>query len=152
MDHPYKFVTEYAKRVAPGDKKVAQNAWSIVNDSYFTPLCLLYRPQVVACGALYLGAQLAQINLNDVEVNGEKKAWFEVLDCKVISTSHCLLLILCGQVLFFPFISIPSNNHVIISSNFNCRSSLDYIGAGLAEHSGDDADAIRAKENRPEEH
>jgi len=56
VEHPYKFLLDYVKRVN-GGQELAQSAWNFVNDSLRTMLCLQYRPQIIACAAIYLASK-----------------------------------------------------------------------------------------------
>ncbi|OQV14679.1 Cyclin-K [Hypsibius exemplaris] len=66
--HPYPCILKYAK-VFIGDKarieKVAQMAWTFINDSYMTNLCLEWEPEVIAVAALYLACYLVKFKAPD---------------------------------------------------------------------------------------
>eukprot|EP01124_Arcella_intermedia_P020889 TRINITY_DN2848_c0_g2_i2.p1 TRINITY_DN2848_c0_g2~~TRINITY_DN2848_c0_g2_i2.p1 ORF type:complete len:736 (+),score=141.52 TRINITY_DN2848_c0_g2_i2:221-2428(+) len=55
VEHPYKFLLEYIRKI--DGKELAQSAWNFVNDSMRTMMCLQYKPQVIACAAIYLASQ-----------------------------------------------------------------------------------------------
>jgi len=85
VEHPYKHIPGLIKAVAKDEsKRIAQNAWSMINDSFHTPLSLLYQPYTIACGALHLGSKMEGIPLSDVEVNGEMKPWFDYVGVKIV--------------------------------------------------------------------
>ena len=49
IEHPYKFLLEYVKvfNMEKEDKSiVCTNAWTFINDSYSTTLCLMWDPEV----------------------------------------------------------------------------------------------------------
>lgn len=75
VDHPYKYVLQAVKEVAPGSKELAQTAWTFVNDSLKTTLCLQYKPQVVACAVLDLTSKLRQMKLQGPPERA--KWWYE---------------------------------------------------------------------------
>ncbi|GAA5884443.1 hypothetical protein JCM3774_005114 [Rhodotorula dairenensis] len=64
--NPHWYAVNTAQQVWTGEeadtgKRVAQVAWSFLNDSLALPLCLLYQPQLLAAAALVLAcAQLGQ--------------------------------------------------------------------------------------------
>ncbi|VDD82064.1 unnamed protein product [Mesocestoides corti] len=61
VSHPYTFLLQYAKRLK-GDsekiKEIVQMAWSFINDSLETTLCLQWEPEIVACAVLYLATRM----------------------------------------------------------------------------------------------
>jgi len=56
VEHPYKYLLEYIKKMN-GNRGLAQTAWNFVNDSLRSSLCLKYRPQLIACAAIYLASK-----------------------------------------------------------------------------------------------
>ncbi|GAA5992472.1 hypothetical protein JCM10908_000834 [Rhodotorula pacifica] len=64
--NPHWYAVNAAQQVWSGEeaetgKRIAQVAWAFLNDSLALPLCLLYRPQLIAAAALVLAcAQLDQ--------------------------------------------------------------------------------------------
>lgn len=59
-DHPHKFVMSYV-HLLEGDSALAQTSWSILNDSMRTTLCVRFRGETVACGAVYMAARKLQV-------------------------------------------------------------------------------------------
>jgi transcription initiation factor TFIIIB Brf1 subunit/transcription initiation factor TFIIB len=57
VEHPHKFILNYIN-VLGGDSRLAQHAWSLVNDAMRTTLCVYYRPEAIAVTALYVAARL----------------------------------------------------------------------------------------------
>jgi transcription initiation factor TFIIIB Brf1 subunit/transcription initiation factor TFIIB len=55
--HPYSFLLYYAQTLNIPPKMV-QVAWSLVNDSFYSPKCLTFKPHVIAVAAIYLSAEL----------------------------------------------------------------------------------------------
>lgn len=52
IEHPYQFLLEYIKLFQMEDsekQKVTTYAWTFVNDSYSTTLCLMWEPEVSQC-------------------------------------------------------------------------------------------------------
>ena len=54
--HPYRPLIQLVEKW--GFTNCTQHAWSLVNDSYHTDLCLLYAPYVIAVAALYVACVL----------------------------------------------------------------------------------------------
>lgn len=77
VEHPYSYVVRYAKCLK-GDRsklqKMVQMAWTFVNDSLCTTLCLQWEPEVIAVALMYLAGKLSQ---------------FEVLDWTGRLAKHC---------------------------------------------------------------
>uniref|UniRef100_S4RDW4 Cyclin K n=1 Tax=Petromyzon marinus TaxID=7757 RepID=S4RDW4_PETMA len=61
LEHPYHFLLKYAKQLK-GDKsklqKLVQMAWTFVNDSLCTMLCLQWEPEIIGVAVMYLAGRL----------------------------------------------------------------------------------------------
>lgn len=68
VEHPYGYVLRYAKCLK-GDKaklqKMVQMAWTFINDSLCTTLCLQWEPEVIAVALMYLACKLSQFEVQD---------------------------------------------------------------------------------------
>lgn len=62
VEHPHKFILSYIN-VLGGDNRLAQSAWSLVNDAMRSAICIQQRPEAVAVTALYIAARLNQLPL-----------------------------------------------------------------------------------------
>ncbi|RMZ55819.1 hypothetical protein APUTEX25_003785, partial [Auxenochlorella protothecoides] len=62
-EQPHRFVLNYGALVLGAGTRVQQEAWNLANDSLHTTLCLTLRPEVVACGILFLAARRLGIPL-----------------------------------------------------------------------------------------
>jgi len=62
LKSPHKFILNYIS-VLRADDKVAQKAWSYLNDSLRLPAVIEVKPEVLACSAIYLAAKYFQISL-----------------------------------------------------------------------------------------
>jgi len=62
LQSPHKFILNYIS-VLEADEKVAQKAWSYLNDSLRLPSIIEIRPEVLACAAIYLAAKYFQVSL-----------------------------------------------------------------------------------------
>jgi len=64
VDHPHKFILNYINVLEAGEK-VAQKAWSYLNDSLRIPKVIEIKPEVMACAAIFLAARQLQVKLPD---------------------------------------------------------------------------------------
>lgn len=64
FEHPHKFILNYIN-VLEADEKVAQKAWSYLNDSLRLPSIIDIKPEVLACSAIFLAARHLQVKLPD---------------------------------------------------------------------------------------
>jgi len=86
MSHPHKYILNYI-RMLKGNKYLAQKAWNYINDSYRSPLCVFYRPNVVATAAIYLAARSLDFPLPELE-------WWLVFDAPWIEIEE-----ICAEIL-----------------------------------------------------
>ncbi|VVC24461.1 Cyclin, C-terminal domain,Cyclin-like,Cyclin, N-terminal [Cinara cedri] len=100
VDHPYQFLLKYAKCLK-GDKakltKMVQMAWTFVNDSLCTTLCLQWEPEVIAVSLMYLACKLSKFELNDWQ--GRLPNHLRWWDMFVQGMNMDLLEDICHQVL-----------------------------------------------------
>lgn len=74
---PYPVLYDFLKYFNVQENKPLRNvSWSIVNDSFSTPLCLFVQPQSIAGGAFHLALKHLQHALPDDEFG---RPWWEVL-------------------------------------------------------------------------
>lgn len=74
---PYPVLYEFLKYFNVQENKPLRNVcWSIINDSFSTPLCLFVQPQSIAGGAFYLALKHVHLSLPDDEYG---RPWWEVL-------------------------------------------------------------------------
>ncbi|PIK54754.1 putative cyclin-K [Apostichopus japonicus] len=82
VEHPYSYLLKYAKTFK-GDKekiqKLVQMAWTFVNDSLCTTLCLQWEPHITAVAFLYLAGRLSKSDLLDWSGKSTKNKWWESL-------------------------------------------------------------------------
>lgn len=75
VNHPYSSLIKYAKCLK-GDgiklERMVQNAWTFVNDSLSTTLCLQWEPEVVAIAVIYLTAKMSKFEVKDWT---NRKSW-----------------------------------------------------------------------------
>ena len=93
VEHPYRFLQEHVALVqctSEQRKDLMQMAWSFVNDSFASAVCLQFRPQLIAAAAIYLAAKNKKIELK----SGGDKEWWQAaninLDELESSTSQML--------------------------------------------------------------
>ncbi|RUP52423.1 cyclin-like protein [Jimgerdemannia flammicorona] len=77
IEHPYSILLKHVAKIN-GSKKLAQTAWAFINDSLRTPLCVIYRPQVISAAALLLAAKLTNQELigtdSDTDMGGNERS------------------------------------------------------------------------------
>lgn len=91
-EHPHAFVITYSHMLCEGEaaKLLTQQAWSTLNDSLRTPLCVRFKAEVVACGAIFYSARKLKIPLPE----SGPDPWWVVFDCRtkqlveVVSVLH----------------------------------------------------------------
>ncbi|XP_025198607.1 cyclin-K-like [Melanaphis sacchari] len=109
VDHPYQFLLKYAKCLK-GDKtkltKMVQMAWTFVNDSLCTTLCLQWEPEIIAVSLIYLACKLSKFELNDWQ--GRTPNHLRWWDMFVQGMNMDLLEDICHQVL--DLYSTPDKN------------------------------------------
>nr|XP_013189493.1 unnamed protein product [Amyelois transitella] len=100
VEHPYGYLLKYAKCLK-GDKaklqKMVQMAWTFVNDSLCTTLCLQWEPEVIAVALMFLAGKLSKFEV--VDWNGrtpKHTAWWDMF---VEDITMELLEDICHQVL-----------------------------------------------------
>jgi len=73
VDHPYKYLLSFIKTIK-GTQGLAQVAWSFLNDSLRTTLCLTYRPQQIASSAVFLASKFLNYDLSSITLSS--KPWY----------------------------------------------------------------------------
>ncbi|XP_041353712.1 cyclin-K-like isoform X2 [Gigantopelta aegis] len=103
VEHPYGILLKYAKFLK-GDKeqiqKMVQMAWTFVNDSMCTTLCLQWEPEIISVSLMYLASRLSKFDIQDWDgkpnIPGCRKKWWE---CFIEDMSMELMEDICHQVL-----------------------------------------------------
>ncbi|XP_046379957.2 cyclin-K-like [Haliotis cracherodii] len=101
VEHPHSSLLKFAK-ILKGDKekvqKIVQMAWTFINDSLCTTLCLQWEPEIIATSLMYLASRLQKYEITDWEgkVHGREMKWWEFL---LEDLSMPLMEDLCHQVL-----------------------------------------------------
>nr|SVE76507.1 EOG090X09KD [Daphnia longispina] len=100
VEHPYGYLIKYAKSLK-GDKsklqKMVQMAWTFVNDSLCTTLCLQWEPEVIAIALMYLAGKLSKFEITDW--SGRQPRHIRWWDMFVEDISLEILEDICHQVL-----------------------------------------------------
>nr|CAG4649501.1 EOG090X09KD [Scapholeberis mucronata]SVE93740.1 EOG090X09KD [Scapholeberis mucronata] len=100
VEHPYGYLIKYAKSLK-GDKsklqKMVQMAWTFVNDSLCTTLCLQWEPEVIAIALMYLAGKLSKFEIQDW--SGRQPRHIRWWDMFVEDISLEILEDICHQVL-----------------------------------------------------
>ena len=97
VDHPYNHMLRYAKESFGENQgeieKIVQMAWTFINDSLCTTICLQYEPEIVAIAAMFLAGKLSKTRTGK-EITERK--WYDVY---VESLSIDILEDICHQIL-----------------------------------------------------
>ncbi|XP_054718036.1 cyclin-K-like [Uloborus diversus] len=109
VDHPYGHLLRYAKCLK-GDKSklqhMVQMAWTFINDSLCTTLCLQWEPEVIAIALMYLAGKLSKFEV--IDWNGRTPGQSQWWDVFVENMSTELLEDICHQVLDLYSTPIPN--------------------------------------------
>lgn len=100
IEHPYSLLIKYLKYFK-GEKdktqKMAQMAWTFINDSLCTTLCLQWEPEIIAVSLMYLASRLSKFDPSDWSGRTSSKTkWWEDF---VEGMSMELMEDICHQVL-----------------------------------------------------
>lgn len=100
-EHPYAFLLKFAKMIKADKQKIqklVQMAWTFINDSLCTSLCLQWEPEIIAVSLMYLGTRLNKFEVTDWsgKISGSKQKWWE---CLVEDLTVDLMEDICHQVL-----------------------------------------------------
>lgn len=100
VDHPYSYLLKYAKALK-GDQEVLQKmvqmAWTFINDSLCTTICLQWESEIVAIALMFLAGKLSKFEVLDWQGRLPKhKKWW---DLYVENITLDLLEDICHQVL-----------------------------------------------------
>jgi hypothetical protein len=78
VEQPYRILYEYMCFFGVDGHKGLRNAtWAFVNDSSYTVLCLQFHARVIAASALYAGARMCDVPLED---DAAGRPWWEQID------------------------------------------------------------------------
>ena len=80
---------------------MVQMAWTFINDSYCTTLCLQWEPEIIAIALMYLTSKLSKLEIKDwiaKKENGKQNWWeqfvegleLEILDGRILLDSFDL--------------------------------------------------------------
>ena len=67
-EHPYGYLLKYAKSLKGNREQIGimvQMAWTFINDSYCTTLCLQWEPEIIAIALMYLTSKLSKLEITD---------------------------------------------------------------------------------------
>ncbi|KAI5818797.1 cyclin-like protein [Pyronema omphalodes] len=92
IDLPYNHLLGYLKKVGklyspekPLPKELARAAWTFINDSTLTMLCMIYPSRIIGAAALYCAAKHIGINFPDQD----GKPWWETIGVKITEIKKC---------------------------------------------------------------
>ena len=70
--HPYQFLIKYVRKLEKIEQramqKLVQLAWTFINDTMSTTLCLQWEPDIIAISALYLSSKVLKLEIVEWEV------------------------------------------------------------------------------------
>ncbi|CAG0891773.1 unnamed protein product, partial [Darwinula stevensoni] len=100
LEHPYRYLIKYAKCLI-GEKsrleKMVQMAWTFVNDSLCTTLCLQWEPEIIAIAMIYLACKLCKFDAGDwIGKTPKQTRWWDMF---VVDVKNELLDDICHQLL-----------------------------------------------------
>ncbi|KAK2705865.1 cyclin-K-like isoform X2 [Artemia franciscana] len=100
VEHPYRYLLSYGKSFKVDQEKknkIIQMAWTFVNDSLCTTLCLQWEPEIIAVALMYLACKLQKCEILDWEgkIIGQRKWWEKYVE----EVTQELLEDICHQVL-----------------------------------------------------
>lgn len=100
VHHPYNFLTSYVKSLK-GDKvriqKMLQMAWTFVNDSLSTTVCLQWEPEIIAVALIHLASKLCKFAATDW--TGRQPSHLRWWDMFISDVTMEILEDICHQVL-----------------------------------------------------
>ncbi|GLJ51995.1 hypothetical protein SUGI_1105240 [Cryptomeria japonica] len=76
IQHPYKHLVTAIKIFKVAQNSLAQVAWNFVNDGLITTLCLQFKPQHIAAGAIFLAAKFLRVKLP----SDRERPWWQEFD------------------------------------------------------------------------
>lgn len=76
---PYTILMELTSVLKFETKLLMKVAWTFINDSYMTMLCLLFPSRTIAAAALYCAAKHCKVEFEDQE----NKPWWEIIGVKI---------------------------------------------------------------------
>ena len=101
VDHPYGYLLKYAKTLKGNQEQIrsmVQMAWTFINDSFCTTLCLQWEPEIIAIALMYLTSKLSKLEVTDWTSKAESKNlnwWDQFVD----GLNKDILEDICHQIL-----------------------------------------------------
>jgi hypothetical protein len=113
-----------------------QVAWGFLNDFLFIAEALTLAPPILACAALYLGAQLSNEAEKLQTTGSHPDDWLAVFDVHQSDIAHACSLVLSGYTASQPDSTMQSDSSGIDSDSVidlvNARSNADSNGTTAA--------------------
>jgi len=117
VEHPYDCLMQYAKGFKIDReivKQVVQNAWTFINDSISTTLCLLWEPEIIAISMLYMSFKIAKIEELDWQDRNANEQWWDVY---VANLTIQMMEEICHKVLDFYGRENEANVGAVVANN-----------------------------------
>ena len=101
VDHPYQHLLNYTKTLRGETNQeqcstMVQMAWTFINDSLCTMICLQWEPEIVAIAVMFLAGKLSKFDLESSRPGGRGGRWWDTFAENV---SVELLEDICHQIL-----------------------------------------------------
>lgn len=109
VDVPYSYLADYIRGLQLDDtitlEKLAQTAWTLINDSFCTTVCLQWEPEVITVALIYLATKMKKCKiLSWANRMAHQKYWWEV-HMQGLTTD--ILEDICHQVLDYYSTPLP---------------------------------------------
>ncbi|KAL7271976.1 hypothetical protein RUND412_005239 [Rhizina undulata] len=79
IEVPYNLLLQFTSSLGVQTRQLIRTAWTFINDSTLTMLCLLYPPKTIAAAALYCAAKHTNAEFPDQD----GKPWWEVIGVRM---------------------------------------------------------------------
>lgn len=138
VEHPHKYLLQYLSILNQGtNSNLAQQAWNYMNDSLREPLCVRFRPEVIATACIYMASRVLGIVLPEYP-----HPWWELFDSKQEQLDEIAWTI--NQLYKEPpaqYISLNKKKSTRSPKKKHSRSRSSSHSDTDSEHSGSDSSA-----------
>lgn len=110
---PYSMLLLITKRLGVRDRELIRIAWTFINDSTLTMLCVLYPSKTIAAAALYCAAKHCERDFADQD----GKPWWEVIGVKIRDIKRA-----CNYMAMIYEYAVPRTawyNHVYFKTEYD---------------------------------
>lgn len=117
---PYTMLLLITKRLGVRDRELIRIAWTFINDSTLTMLCVLYPSKTIAAAALYCAAKHCGREFSDQE----GKPWWEVIGVKIKDIKRA-----CNYMAMIYEYAVPKTawyNHAYFVLEYEVLMGIDF--------------------------